>query len=88
MKVIRFFCLLPALWLTTSSVYAQAVNVNKASVEEIAQALSGIGQAKAQAIADHCQKVICKSPQDLLVVKGIGSKTLKKIEADLRFSDE
>ncbi len=67
------------------SVSAAPVNVNKASVDEIAAALSGIGPAKAKAISEHCKKVKCKKAEDLLAVKGIGEKTLKKIEKDLKF---
>ncbi len=67
------------------SVSAAPVNVNKASVDDIAAALSGVGPAKAEAISKHCKKVKCKKPEDLLMVKGIGEKTLKKISKDLRF---
>lgn len=64
---------------------ANAVNVNKASVQEISDSLNGIGPAKAQAISNHCKKVKCKKPEDLLNVKGIGEKTLMKISKDLKF---
>jgi competence protein ComEA len=67
------------------SVSAAPVNVNKASVDDIAAALSGVGPAKAAAISTHCKKVKCKKPEDLLMVKGIGEKTLEKISKDLRF---
>ncbi|MBF6057261.1 MULTISPECIES: helix-hairpin-helix domain-containing protein [Thiomicrorhabdus] len=74
--------------LACNSVYAAPVNVNKAAAQEIADSLNGIGLSKGKAIADYCHKMICKTPQDLLQVKGIGSKTLQKIEADLRFADD
>ncbi|MCF6254088.1 MAG: helix-hairpin-helix domain-containing protein [Thiomicrorhabdus sp.] len=74
-----------AFLFMSSSVFAAPVNVNKASVDEISAALSGIGPAKAEAISKHCKKVKCKKPEDLLAVKGIGEKTLKKIEKDLKF---
>jgi len=61
--------------------------VNKASVEEIASSLSGIGPAKASAISAHCKKMKCTKADDLLAVKGVGEKTLAKISADLRFKD-
>ncbi len=67
------------------SVSAAPVNVNKASAEEVASALNGIGPAKAAAIVKYCRKNKCKKPEDLLMVKGIGEKTLKKISKDLRF---
>ncbi|WP_040726049.1 helix-hairpin-helix domain-containing protein [Thiomicrorhabdus sp. Kp2] len=69
------------------SVSAAPVNVNKASVEEIADSLPGIGPAKAMAISEHCKKIKCTKADDLLTVKGIGEKTLAKISADLRFKD-
>ncbi|VAW49275.1 hypothetical protein MNBD_GAMMA03-1986 [hydrothermal vent metagenome] len=82
--VIKYLTVLTFLFVSFS-VSAAPVNVNKASVDEISAALSGIGPAKAEAISKHCKKVKCKKPEDLLGVKGIGEKTLKKISKDLRF---
>lgn len=62
-----------------------AVNVNTASVDEVANALHGIGHKKAQAIVEYCQKHACHQPEDLLNVKGVGAKTLEKIKSDLVF---
>jgi len=70
------------------SLYAAPVNVNTASVEEISSTLSGVGPAKALAISEHCKKVGCTKPEDLLQVKGIGQKTLEKIADDLTFKDK
>ncbi|HIE39833.1 MAG TPA: DNA-binding protein [Thiomicrorhabdus sp.] len=70
------------------SVSAASVNVNKASVDEIAAALTGIGPAKALAISKHCRNVTCKKPEDLLMVKGIGEKTLEKISKNVKFKDK
>ena len=80
--------LFSALSILSFSVSASPVNVNKASAEEISSALSGIGPAKAMAISEHCKKITCSKPDDLLAVKGIGEKTLAKISADLRFKDK
>ena len=82
--VLRYLTVLTFLFVSFS-VSAAPVNVNKASVDEISAALSGIGPAKAEAISKHCKKVKCKKPEDLLAVKGIGEKTLAKIKKDLRF---
>ena len=71
--------------LVSLSVLASPVNVNKASAEEIAIALKGIGPSKAQAISSYCKETKCTKPADLLNVKGIGEKTLDKIKDDLRF---
>ncbi|MEA1987915.1 MAG: helix-hairpin-helix domain-containing protein [Pseudomonadota bacterium] len=80
----RIFVLLGAL-LISFSVLASPVNVNKASSEEIAIALKGIGPSKAEAIKDYCKTNKCTKAEDLLNVKGIGQKTLDKIKEDLRF---
>lgn len=65
--------------------WASPVNVNTASPEEIAIALSGVGPMKAMAISSYCKETKCTKPEDLLNVKGIGEKTLELIRADLRF---
>jgi len=67
---------------------AAPVNVNSASVEMIAESLSGVGPAKASAIFEYCQKMTCSKPEDLLNVKGIGPKTLDKISSELLFNDK
>ena len=86
MKFIKsiLFCSL----LLSSSVFAAPVNVNTASVDEIAASLKGIGATKAAAISEHCQAVKCQKAEDLLPVKGIGEKTLEKISADLIFIED
>ncbi len=69
--------------LLTSQAYA--VNVNTASAGEIATALHGVGEKRSVLIVEHCQKIRCTKPEDLLEVKGIGKKTLEKIRDDLEF---
>lgn len=55
------------------------VNINQASAETLAQQLTGIGPAKAQAIVDYrAQKGPFNKPEQLLQVKGIGPATLAK----------
>jgi competence protein ComEA len=71
--------------LISISVLASPVNVNKASAEEIAIALKGVGPSKAQAISSYCKETKCSKAEDLLNVKGIGEKTLEKIKSDLLF---
>jgi len=77
--------LIMSAMLISLSVLASPVNVNKASTEEIAIALKGVGPTKAQAISSYCKETTCSKPEDLLNVKGIGDKTLEKIKEDLRF---
>jgi competence protein ComEA len=83
-----FVFLFSVLSILSFSVSASPINVNSASVDDIASALSGIGPAKAMAISEHCKKMTCSKPEDLLEVKGIGEKTLSKISPDLRFKDK
>lgn len=83
-----FVFLFSVLSILSFSVSATPVNVNSASVDEIASALSGIGPAKAMAISEYCKKMTCSKPEELLEVKGIGEKTLNKISPDLRFKDK
>ena len=54
------------------------VNVNTATSSELSL-LPGIGPKKAQGIIDLRKKAPLKSPKDLLKVKGIGKKSIKKL---------
>jgi len=68
----------------TSSVFASPVNINKASAQEIAQALSGIGLKKAQAIVSfRDQYGAFKTADEIVAVKGIGASTLKNNRQDI-----
>lgn len=55
------------------------VNINTATAEELAQGLTGVGPAKAQAIIQHRETHgPFVDPADLGNVKGIGPSTLEK----------
>jgi len=55
------------------------VNINKASAQEIADVLVGVGLNKAKTIIEYRSKNgSFKQPDDLLKIKGIGPATLKK----------
>ncbi|MDP5209722.1 helix-hairpin-helix domain-containing protein [Microbulbifer sp. 2205BS26-8] len=55
------------------------INVNSASVAELAEKLEGVGTEKAQLIVEHREKHgPFTSVEQLLDVKGIGAATLKK----------
>lgn len=59
--------------------FIEKVNINKASASELAAALNGVGQKKAEAIVQFReQNGPFKSPQDLTQVQGIGEATLAK----------
>ncbi|RKZ69635.1 MAG: helix-hairpin-helix domain-containing protein [Gammaproteobacteria bacterium] len=76
--------LLHTLFLTTillfsSAAFAGKININNASAEQIASAMTGIGDSKAKAIVDYrSSHGKFKSVQDLENVDGIGSKTVAK----------
>ena len=64
---------------------AAPVNINKASAEEIAEALNGIGLKKAQDIVAFRDKHgPFKTVEQLRDVKGVGDKVLQKNKADIR----
>jgi len=74
------------LSLFALNAYAAPVNVNSADAQTLADALSGIGPSKAEAIVKYREEHgPFKTPEDLLEVSGIGEKTLEKIKADLIF---
>jgi competence protein ComEA len=68
---------------------AAPVNVNSADAKTIADALSGIGQKKAEAIVKYREEHgPFKTPEDLLEIAGIGEKTLENIKPDLLFDNQ
>lgn len=76
------------LTLGSSTVFAEIVNINKASAEAIAHHLSGIGIKKAAAIVEYrTDNGSFKAVDDLTDVKGIGEKLLEKNLADISLSN-
>lgn len=75
---------LPILFLTTtlffsSAVFAGKININNASAEQIAAALTGVGENRAKAIVEFRNKYgQFKSIDELEKVGGIGSKTVER----------
>ncbi|MCV6638924.1 helix-hairpin-helix domain-containing protein [Candidatus Albibeggiatoa sp. nov. NOAA] len=78
--------LLKILFLTLSffaySVYAETtvqVNINTAGAAELKEVLSGVGEKKSQAIVDYRNTHgVFNSAYDLMLVNGIGKKTVEK----------
>jgi competence protein ComEA len=67
---------------------AAPVNVNTADAKTISEALSGIGQKKAEAIVKYrTEKGLFKTAEDLTNVAGIGEKTVEKNRNDILLSD-
>ena len=71
--------------LTLSHIVSAApVNINSASAEQIAEALTGIGMSKAQAIVDYRETYGSFSSADEIVfVRGIGESTYQNNKDDI-----
>jgi competence protein ComEA len=71
--------LITLVLLFATVVFAEPVNINTASVEELAENLIGIGPKKAMAIVEYREaNGPFYTPEELVNVKGIGPKTLEK----------
>jgi competence protein ComEA len=67
---------------------AAPVNINTADAKTISEALSGIGQKKAEAIVKYREeKGLFKTAEDLTNIAGIGEKTVEKNKNDILLSD-
>lgn len=80
--------ILMLLFLFSTNLLATPVNINTADSKTIADALSGIGIKKAEAIVkfrtDNGAFLVI---EDLTKVKGIGQKTLDKNKKDILLTD-
>jgi competence protein ComEA len=75
------------LSLCAFNVFAAPVNVNTADAKTISEALSGVGQKKAEAIVKYREeKGLFKTIDDLANVPGIGEKTVEKNKKDIVIS--
>ena len=84
MNIVRRFLFGLLLAAGSFSLQAAPVDVNRASAKEIADALAGIGLAKANAIvAYRNEHGTFSSPDQLTLVKGVGSKTVEMNRADI-----
>lgn len=62
------------------------VNINKASASEIADALTGIGEKRAEAIVAYREKNgSFTSLEELLNIKGVGEKVIEKNASRISF---
>jgi competence protein ComEA len=83
----KHFCALlcaffPALLL------AGPVNVNTADADSISRELKGVGPSKARAIVDYREaNGAFEVPEDLLKVKGIGSRVLTDNRGNILLED-
>ena len=66
------------IFLVAGSVMAGPVDVNTADAETLSAELQGIGMSKAVAIVEYREAHgPFKSPDDLILVKGIGERTIE-----------
>lgn len=80
--------LLLAMVLSTGFAYAMdKVNLNTATQSEL-QALNGVGEATATAIIQYREENgLFKSVEDLVNVKGIGSKKIENLTSSVTVSE-
>lgn len=69
-----------------SGLLFSSVDINTANADELSS-LNGIGTSKAKAIISYRQSHCFKSIDELVNVKGIGSKTIEKNKSDLTVSE-
>lgn len=82
-KILLAILAVMAMSLTAPG-FAEPVNINQATAEQLAQNLNGIGIKKAQAIVQYREKIgSFHTKEQLLDVKGIGASTLEKNQANI-----
>ena len=80
--------LILVLSLLSFNIFAAPVNINTADAQTLADALSGIGMKKAEAIINYRKaNGPFKSLDDFVMVKGIGPKTADKNKQDILFKN-
>lgn len=84
MKIKNIVITLVVLFFS-SIAQASPVNINIASAEEIAEALNGVGIAKAEAlVAYRTANGMFSSAEQIVNVKGIGQSIFEKNKADIQ----
>lgn len=78
MKLLQTFLLTITL-LFSYTAFADKININTATAEEISSAMSGIGESKARAIVEYRKNNgKFKTLESIQEVDGVGAKTLEK----------
>jgi competence protein ComEA len=89
MKLKSLLAAASVLFVLSSPVFADVVNINTADAETIARNLKGIGESKAKAIVAYRETHgDFATPYELANVKGIGEKTIQKNFDDIKVSGE
>ena len=88
MSILRNFLIAVVLALVAVTVYADPVDINTASAQEIASALTGVGASKAAAIVDYrTENGPFQTVEELTKVSGIGAKTLEANRANVMLGE-
>ena len=88
MKKIFNTLLLSASLLIAPGVFAEMVNINKATAAALQENLKGVGEKKSQAIVAYRKEFgAFKTLDEIMEVKGIGKGIFKKIKADLSLDE-
>ena len=84
-----FLALVLVLGLGAAAVAAEPVDVNNATAEELAEALNGVGETKAEAIIRYREaNGPFKHVDELINVRGIGMTTVDKNRDMIRLESE
>ena len=84
MKYLFRLLILAVSLLTTSTLLADVVNINKATAAALQENLRGIGEKKAQAIVAYRKEYgAFKTLDEIMEVKGIGKGIFKKIKSSI-----
>jgi competence protein ComEA len=79
MSFVRNAVLAMVMLFVSFAAFAKPVDINTASATEIAEALSGVAQSKAEAIVAYRKEHgPFNNADELAMVKGIGAKTVEK----------
>lgn len=71
--------------LSSAATVASAVDINRASAEQLAQALNGVGQSRAEAIVRYREEFgPFESVEELSEVRGIGMATVQRNRERIR----
>jgi competence protein ComEA len=78
-NIVSHLVLVFSLLIIGQPVFAQTVNINTASAEELSEHMTGVGETRAQAIVAYReQHGAFTQVEDLLAVDGIGERTLER----------
>ena len=88
MSFFKKLILFLSLVAVSSFALAEVVDINRADAQEIAASLKGVGIKKAEAIVQYREQYgAFKSPDELVNVKGIGTRTVELNMGNIRIKE-